>query len=113
LKGKTPNEKIENVTKFRMNLMKFCVSSECSKLIRNILKVDPKERPTIKEILGNVYVLQISQKFNWDLKKFLKFRKMKNNNLQVSMISGMSYNTTNTSQSDSFYFEKRILGLQV
>jgi hypothetical protein len=110
LKGKTPNEKIENVTKFRMNPMKYRVSAECSKLIRNILKVDPKERPTIKEILGSVYVLQMSQKFNWDLKKLLKFRKMKNNNLQASMISGMSYNTTNTSQSDSFYFDKRMSG---
>jgi len=110
LKGKTPNEKIENVTKFRMNPMKYRVSAECSKLIRNILKVDPKERPTIKEILGSVYVLQMSQKFNWDLKKLLKFRKMKNNNLQASMISGMSYTTTNTSQSDSFYFDKRMSG---
>jgi serine/threonine protein kinase len=92
-----------------MNPMKYRVSSECSKLIRKILQIDPEKRPSIKEILESQYVLQMSQKFNWDLKKLLKFRKMKENNLQASMISGMSY-MTNTSQSDSFFFENQISG---
>lgn len=90
--------------------MKYRVTSECSKLIRNILRPNPQERPSVSEILNSEYVLQMSKKFNWDLKKLMKFRKMKNNNLSNSMISGMSYQTNNTSQSDSFYFDKRMSG---
>lgn len=91
-----------------MNPMKYRVSSECSKLIRNILKPNPQDRPSILDILNSSYVLEMSKKFNWDLKKLMKFRKMKNNNLSSSMISGLSYNTHMTSQSDSFYFDKRM-----
>lgn len=94
-----------------MNPMKYRVSAECSRVIRNILKLDPRERPSIQEVLHSDYVTQMSAKFNWDLKKLLRFRKLRQTGLQSSMISGISYATQNTSQSDSFYFDKRMSGL--
>lgn len=92
-----------------MNPMKYRVSPECSKIIRNILKVDPLKRPSVKQILESEYVLQMSRKFKWDLKKLLKFRKMKRNSLSSSAISGVSQ-YTNTSYSDSFFFDKKMSG---
>lgn len=94
-----------------MNPMKHRVSAECSRVIRSILKIDPRERPSIEEVLHSEYVTQMSRKFNWDLKKLLRFRKIKQAGLQSSMISGLSYATQNTSQSDSFYFDKRMSGM--
>jgi hypothetical protein len=52
----------------------------------------------------------MSKKFKWDLKKLLKFKKMKADNLMVSRVSGMSHSTNNISQSDSFFFEKKMSG---
>ena len=108
--GRNPKEKIQNVTQFCLNPMKYRVSAECSNMIRRILKVDPAERPSISEVLNSEYAVQMSRRFNWDLAKLLKFRRMRSGQLGMSRVSGVSQSTTNLSQSDSFFFDKKMSG---
>lgn len=91
------------------------ISKECMKTIQTLLSYEPDNRPTIKELLNGKYVKKMCDKFEWNLEKLIKIKKMKQitqpyqmNNLKVSNISSVYTGRSSFDQSSNLFFENSI-----
>lgn len=80
-------------------------------MIKSILKINPHNRPTIKEILQSEYVVEMTKKFKWNLDKLMRFHPMSESSR--SDRNGLFSPTLpqNGSIVQSFNFEKRMSDL--
>lgn len=93
--GKSIPEKIQNVTRFQISKMRFKLSEGCNKMIRSCLKYNPEDRLSIKQVLESDYIRDKCRELGWDLKKLMRFRKLRTsheqeNSMNVSCISDIS-----------------------
>lgn len=79
------------------------ISKECVKTIQKLLSYDPNERPSIKELLNGKYVKKMCDKFEWNLEKLIKIKKIKlihqspyTDNLQILNNNSLHTNTSST-----------------
>ena len=78
-----------------MSAKRFKISEKCDQMIKSTLKYKPEERFSIKQVLESEYVKEKCRNLGWDLKKLMRFRKLRsthstNTSMNTSVISNLS-----------------------
>jgi hypothetical protein len=72
--------------------------------------VDPKDRPSIKDVLRYDYIVNMCRRFKWDLEKLLKFKMIKKKSGESKNLMGL---ICNKNSNDSFKYEKKMSGFSL